>query len=107
MSNKRLPIQRLGAVAIELVPELAVLWVLDNTLQVATSALTAAQPGLAEPDRPYWLTPMTPSSRRAATVIRLGHRLHEALDAYRLAATAEALAKRADHVSTADDEIPF
>jgi hypothetical protein len=64
-------------------PELAVLALLDATLDLAVSALLALYPELADPERPYWIDGPSAARNRAQTIATRAHALRDAIAAYR------------------------
>jgi hypothetical protein len=68
-------------------PELAVLAALFALLDIASDALYATHPELADDERPYWVpTPVAVS--RATAIIRRAAGLRRAVRRYRLAVTS-------------------
>lgn len=63
-------------------PELAVLYVLGETLQTATLALIAVHPGLTC-DPPPWWRPLPASTRQADQILLLAYQLEDAIATYR------------------------
>ena len=87
-------------------PTLAVFAVLDATLAIAIRALVALHPTLADPERPYYLPPRTPSDRAAPDVALLARRLQDALESYQNALVIETRDAHFDGTPP-DDDIPF
>jgi hypothetical protein len=63
-------------------PELALISVLEITLEMTVRALVAAHPQLCDHDRPYWI-PQTPSSTIAETIVSKVDSLKQSLHHYR------------------------
>lgn len=70
-------------------PELAAIEILDAVLDATTRALLAAHPELADDERPYWLTPPTPSCHAARSIVDRAARLRDRLADYRSAVADE------------------
>ena len=84
-------------------PELAILAVLDHTLELAAAALAGAHPELCDPERPYWLGSPTRSLTIAKTLVPRIRGLQHAIRAYRRALE---IRRRLDG-STGLDDINF
>lgn len=63
-------------------PELALIAVLEFTLEIAVQALVAAHPQLCDHQRPYWI-PQTPSSMIAEVIVSTVDSLKQSLHDYR------------------------
>jgi hypothetical protein len=63
-------------------PELALIAVLEITLEITVRALVAAHPQLCEHQRPYWI-PQTPSSTIAQVIVSTVDSLQQSLHDYR------------------------
>lgn len=81
-------------------PELGALAILDASLEVATQALLAVHPELADYARPDWDLDTNPLCHTARAFIPLAHELHSLIADYRWA--IERIRQR----STGDD-LPF
>ena len=64
-------------------PELAILTLLDVTLDLAVYALLARYPELADPERPYWIDTPSAARDRAVTITTRAHSLRDAIARYR------------------------
>jgi hypothetical protein len=84
--------------------ELAVIEILNQTLETATIALMAANPYLFCEPPPWWRKPPR-SSIIAQHIVELARQLSDALAHYGRAVDAELASRRDDGL--ADDEIPF
>lgn len=62
-------------------PELALISVLEITLEMTVRALVAAHPQLCDHQRPYWI-PQTPSSTIAETIVSRVDSLKQSLHHY-------------------------
>jgi hypothetical protein len=86
-------------------PELAVLEILDTTLDIVTTVLMAAHPFLHCEPPPWWRKPPR-SSLSAQHIVKLADQLRDALADYQRAVDVE-LADRPDDIPAANDDIPF
>lgn len=97
---------------IEHAPEIALLAVLQRTLDVAVYALLASHPCLTDPELSFHL--QHPEVRAADNVLAHAHRLRDALDRYRAAIAALYASTTEEHPPAHDpgdrdgaDDIPF
>lgn len=86
-------------------PELAALEILDQTLDIATTALMAAHPFLFCEPPPWWRKPPR-SSLSAQHIVELARKLSDVLADYQRAVDVE-LASRREDARRAGDDIPF
>jgi hypothetical protein len=82
-------------------PQLAILAVLDTTLEMAACALQAQHPDMCDDERPYWIRADL-SSAMAEEVISYIHSLRKALDGYWYMLAAEI-----DNMPDPDEGFPF
>lgn len=84
-------------------PELALLALLDNTLEIAFRALVAVHPALEGEPPPYWIDCPSPGRTAAQTIVTIANRLSVAIVAYRDAISSVDASQTDDHY----DEFPF
>ena len=84
-------------------PELAILAVLDWTLDLVVRALVCAHPEIADPERPYWLRQASPVAAAAETLVEQVAGMEQALIAYREAVEV----RRRDSTSERPDDLCF
>ena len=83
-------------------PELAILHVLDEVLNLTPRVLVAAHPELTDPEAPFWVREASRTSRKADDIVTTAHQLQRIIRAYRRASLLE----REQRCET-DPEMPF
>lgn len=97
---------RLMPPELERAPELAVLAVLDRTLEIATYAVLTAHLELTSEPPPHW-RPHAPDTRCAEKLIRQADRLQRSLRRYRDETVGIHATETPSEPSAGGDDIPF
>jgi hypothetical protein len=74
---------------------LALIAVLEHTLEMTVRSLFAEHPDLCDQEKPYWI-PTTPATRAAENIVHAIDSLHRKLARYRSLLASDPESKKAD-----------